>query len=478
MAELNGAAEPDVTDVGVFDLASLLVDTDNFRLEPTADQPSAIKAMLRKQRGKIVTLAQSIVDNKGLSRGEFIWLAPDDRPEFSGKYVVCEGNRRVTALKLLNEPALAEGTTWSKRFKELGAQFALAPIRKVRAVLYPSVDAARPDVYRRHTNDQEGEGLEAWDTFAQDRANKRAGNRRNLSMVVLEHLSEGSAETLALQLDLVSRTTNADRLLSTFSKQFAGKYGIKIRGVEPYVTLGEQPERADLILLEILRAANVPVDRIKDEGQRETVLAALLSTLGGEAESSDSTSGTDSDTKGSKTPAEGKRDPKTSERRRRSVRDPLDRPTLARTQASHTLRVQGPQRLIGLYQECKTINVDDRPNASAMLLRVFLELSAEAYLTHHSVRAPDGKSSWAARNITMEKKIKRILAREDPKEDRLGFDDVRNGLSGDAGYSHSIEQLHRAMHDVYTLLDPRTIKRSWDLWYPLLECIHDSIADD
>lgn len=172
-----------VSDVKVFKVVDLLVDEDNFRLEPSPDQPAAIKSMLRRQGKKLVALAEDVLN--GLSQGEFVWVAPDPRPEFANKFVVCEGNRRVTALKILNEPALADGTEYSKRFRELGAEFRKARITQVRGVLYPSVDAARPDVYRRHTNDQDGKGLEAWDPFAQDRANKAQGKRRNLSMVVL-----------------------------------------------------------------------------------------------------------------------------------------------------------------------------------------------------------------------------------------------------------------------------------------------------
>ena len=472
-----GTVDARIDDVGLFNLADLLVDEDNFRLEPSPDQPTALKNMLRKQKGKLVVLATSILDSGGLSRGEFIWLAPDPRPEFDGKYVVCEGNRRVTALKMMNEPGLAEGTTWAKRFRELGERFRKSPITSVRAVLYPSVEEAREDVYRRHTNDQEGAGLEAWDTFAQDRANKRSGSRRNLSMVVLEHLSDGTTETLALQLGVVERTTGADRLLSTFSKHFAADYGIKLRSVVPHLDLGHDPEKTDRILQTILRAANVPVDAIKTEDQRVGVLRKILDDI----ERPDDTSSADvpPPLPGAKDkPPKGGHPPDgKSPRGRRARRDPLDRPGLAPQHSSQSLRIAGPQRLIGLYQECRTIGVDDKPNASALLLRVFLELSCEAYLTHHAVRPPGEKPNWQARGIKLDTKVQRVLTLEDPRRDRPGFENAWNGLSADEGYSHSISQLHRAMHDVHNLLDPRTIKRSWDLWYPLLEGIHDSMID-
>lgn len=486
-----------VTDVAVFQLADLLVDEANFRLEPNADQPTAIKSMLRRQGRKLVSLAEEILESGGLSAGEFIWLAPDPRPEMPGKYIVCEGNRRITALKLMNHPGLADGTSWSKRFRELADRFAENPITEVRAVLYPSLEAVRPDVYRRHTNAQDGAGLEAWDPFAQDRANKAAGQRRNLSMVVLEHLSHGSAEALAEQLGLQERTTNADRLLGTFSKNYAANFGMKLRGVVPHIDLGPDPEIAEALLLAILKASDVPVDKIKTEKMRADELERLIAEVRAnfdelrrneDSSTSDEPStdpsgdgrtgkpGGSHHVDGGDGPQGGERDreAKGKGRGRGTSKHPLDRKTLARLDAPHALKVKSP-RLAGLYVECRRIQVDEMTNAAAMLLRVFVELSCEAYLEHHGVRPPDGKPNWSARNISLEKKAKRVLTRIDSKQEQPELNDARNGIAEGGQFSHSVNEMHRAMHDLNTYLDPRTVKASWDRWFPVLAAIHESI---
>lgn len=489
--------EISVDNVGVFQVADLLVDEANFRLEPSPDQPSAIKAMLRRQGRKLVVLAEEILESGGLSAGEFIWLAPDPRPDMSGKFVVCEGNRRVTALKVMNHPSLAEGTSWAKRFRELAEKFAEDPITEVRAVLYSSIDAARQDVSRRHTNAQDGAGLEAWDPFAQDRANKAEGKRRTLSMVVLEHLSHGSAEGFAEQLGIGERTTGADRLLGTFSKSFASEFGIRLRGVPPHVDVGADPELSEALLLAILKASDVPVDQIKTEEMRSArlrkVVEAVQLTLNearaernddhaaegaaggtGEAGSSNGGAGAGGGSSDGGGSEEGGQGSGKGGRRKGPTKDPLDRPTLARPGALYDLRVKSA-RLAALFNECRRVNVDQMPNAAAMLMRVFVELSCEAYLTHHRVRPPEGKPNWAARHITIERKVKRILSLIDSGRDNPDLVDARNGVAEGGGFSHSVDEMHRAMHDLSAYLDPRTIKVSWERWYPLLKEIHSSI---
>lgn len=485
----------EVADVGVFQLADLLVDEDNFRLEPSSDQPAAIKAMLRRQGRKLVSLGAEILDSGGLSAGEFIWLAPDLRPDHAGKYVVCEGNRRVTALKIMNHPSLADGTSWSNQFKELAERFSASPITEVRAVLYPSISAARGDVYRRHTNAQDGAGLEAWDPFAQDRANQAEGLRRTLSMVVLEHLSHSTAEAFAEQLGIRERTTNADRLLGTFSKSYAASFGIKLRGVEPYLELGPDPELSEAVLLAILKASDVAVDQIKTEKMRDDKLDEITTSVvatveeqrrqgdqrrtdeeeaAGGAKGGGSSKGGSASKEGGGDPAEGGQGGAGSKRGRGGTKNPLDRKTLARTDANHTLKVKS-SRLAGLYVECRRVNVEDMTNSAAMLMRVFLELSCEAYLTHHSVKPPENKPHWSARNISLEKKATRVLTFIDPRRDNPELGDAWSGLSEAGQFSHSVSEMHRAMHDLNTYLDPRTVKASWDRWFPVLAAIHESI---
>ncbi len=86
-----------VKDVSISDL---LLDTGNPRIRHGADQNDCIQRIAR-DRQNFTNLMSDIVSS-GLSP-EHIVVSPGE----NGKWIVRDGNRRVTALKLLNNPSLA-----------------------------------------------------------------------------------------------------------------------------------------------------------------------------------------------------------------------------------------------------------------------------------------------------------------------------------------------------------------------------------
>lgn len=234
--------------------------------------------MVRRQGEKLLELAQDILD-VGLSPGEPLWVAPDPRAQ--GKFVVLEGNRRITALKVMDNPALASGTDFEPAYRRLNARFVETPRRVVRAALFDSVEEAAPWVERRHTNEQSGVGIQWWDPFAQDRAAKARGRSRNRSMVLMEHLSEeGDPEPLANRLGLDDRTTTVDRVLNTFAEEFSF-IGITISRRQPWsVDFGSDPHTNRELMWAILGALkNKSVDHVKSLKQRIDFIRGVIAGL-------------------------------------------------------------------------------------------------------------------------------------------------------------------------------------------------------
>ncbi|EFV2427266.1 hypothetical protein HRI12_001970, partial [Salmonella enterica] len=95
----------------------LLLDVDNPRFPTSAEnQRDAIAKMLELQYERIYRLAKDIVA-KGLDPSENILVYPSE--EEDGFFIVAEGNRRVTALKLLLSPKLAPNERARKAFEKL-----------------------------------------------------------------------------------------------------------------------------------------------------------------------------------------------------------------------------------------------------------------------------------------------------------------------------------------------------------------------
>lgn len=73
-------------------LTSLFVNTENYRFEPLSSQKEAIDKMVEDQGDKLYSLVDDIVTN-GLSPVDLIIVTPN---EDNNKYIVLEGNRRIT----------------------------------------------------------------------------------------------------------------------------------------------------------------------------------------------------------------------------------------------------------------------------------------------------------------------------------------------------------------------------------------------
>jgi ParB-like chromosome segregation protein Spo0J len=84
----------------------LVLDTDNPRITHAAGQQEALQKVVREQKGKLVRLAESIVE-RGLSPIEKLMVMEvSPKPK---RFIPLEGNRRVTALRLLTNPAALTG---------------------------------------------------------------------------------------------------------------------------------------------------------------------------------------------------------------------------------------------------------------------------------------------------------------------------------------------------------------------------------
>ncbi len=97
-------------------ISQLLLDTHNPRLpEIQENQHDTIRSMANTQGERIVALAEHLVDY-GPNPASIPIVMPANEDGF---YFVLDGNRRVTALKLLESPSLVEGIFEGKKLQKL-----------------------------------------------------------------------------------------------------------------------------------------------------------------------------------------------------------------------------------------------------------------------------------------------------------------------------------------------------------------------
>lgn len=184
------------------DIALLIINTENPRFDMVGNQREAIALMVAHQKDKLVRLAQDIVEN-GVNPSDLIIVTPHTKHE--GKFNVLEGNRRVTAIKLLNNPDLIPEKNKSilNKFKELSKQYKYNPINELNCVIFRDEKDALRWIKLKHTGENEGVGIVGWDAQQKARFEERFEGKSKYSLQVIDFLrkSELVDDEIKNQLD-------------------------------------------------------------------------------------------------------------------------------------------------------------------------------------------------------------------------------------------------------------------------------------
>ena len=153
-------------------IQNLILDVDNYRIGHQDGQPQAIKAIIEEQDGKLIALAKDIIKN-GLSPIESLMVMPAKNSKT--QFVVIEGNRRITSIKLVENPDLAIGTSDEAYFRKLNAQARENLPQEVDCVVVATKEEGKLWIRRRHDNKLGGAGIEKWSSTANENADADSG---------------------------------------------------------------------------------------------------------------------------------------------------------------------------------------------------------------------------------------------------------------------------------------------------------------
>ncbi len=159
----------------MIDLDRVFLDTDNPRHKPFKGQPETIAFLCREEQ--VITLAEDIAKH-GLNPLELFALVSDDG---GNSYYSAEGNRRLCALQLLNDPDRAPANL-RKRFASAAKTW--TPIEKIFAVVFQDLNEVRLWRDRIHGGPDHGRGRRSWD--AEQKSRNTSYSRNNLSQAILD----------------------------------------------------------------------------------------------------------------------------------------------------------------------------------------------------------------------------------------------------------------------------------------------------
>lgn len=168
-------------------IKDIYLANDNPRHDPLDSEPEIIEHMLKDHQ--VRELAKSIISLGSVNPIDLMAVIP--HPKQGKAYMVAEGNRRLTALKLLIDPELAPKENDRKFFRKLAASG--VKIDTIRVVVFPNKKAVEPWMYIKHLGAQGGAGTKNWDASSKIRADRNYGttdSAANQSLLLVEYAQE------------------------------------------------------------------------------------------------------------------------------------------------------------------------------------------------------------------------------------------------------------------------------------------------
>ncbi len=434
-------------------LVRLRLNRENDRHGPLPSELNCISWMLENLGDEILNLAKDIAE-LDLSPIDGILVLPN--PEKPGDYIVWEGNRRVTALKLIDDPNRCPDPILRRKFIEIRSKAKIQVPDEIECTIAPSIEVADRLIELRHQGPQDGVGTVPWDPQQKSRHLQRLGKKGRyvFSQQVVDSIADKLDHRLKEKV-VGSRfaISTLDRLLKNPEvRNFLGitnEDGIPRRFLHEVETL----KGLTKILEDI--AGGMPVKDVYTAKQQQQYIRGFP------AENKPDQRRTLKDSLGMVQPVESS--PKTLAVRSKPVS--YKRPHLIPAEVRYAIR---DKRLNAIYRELRVLVLVDARNATAVLFRVFVELSIELYLEKHKV--PFHESDKLMK--------KADLAINHMKQEKWATADMVKGIQAGISNQHnplSFHTFNAYVHNRHLHPEPQALATAWDNAQPFLDVVFNHL---
>lgn len=428
-------------DVKLIAPSDLLLDPENARLEqPNVGQREALRALATLLDRYLLGLAADIV-RWGIDQSTLPIVMPSG--DDAKRYVVLEGNRRLAALKVLENPDSITGAVPQSTLSDLKAiseQYQISPIESIRCLVMKDRQEAEHWIELRHTGRREGAGILPWGSDEASRFRARSGVMA-IHTQALNFLEYRGAITPEKRRG--KWVTNLKRLLDT--PEVREKLGLGFENRELRI-LGKpsRVEKALLYVVDLLASGRLKVGAIYKKKQRIAWASKLprhviVSTKKG---------------KGT-----GK---KAATKRTRPVKA---KPRDILIPDDCTLHVTDP-RCKDIEGELRTLSLSSYANAISVLLRVFIELSMDAHMDNRSL-------TTATRDDTLRKKLTAVMDDliAQKKLTNAQAVPVRRATQKDSFLAPSVRLMQEYLHNQHIFPAPGDLRAHWNSLQPFVMAI-------
>lgn len=415
-------------------VADLMLDVGNPRHETVRGQREAIQALL-DDGDKMVALARDIAAN-GLSPLDVFLVVPGRADLFT----VLEGNRRIAALKLLANPDLAHPSRTEAAFRRLSSGANIPS--EVRCAVASSKEEAQHWLELRHTGEQRGAGVVAWNAEATQRFARQRGTQADRALAFADGIAQAYPGNTLLQANIAK--VRKERL-TTLGRLVSDPYVRETIGVTPSSDgLGTHYKTSDLEpLIERIfsdLADFLTVSALKSKAQRREYIEQARAALGQAVY------------RANPQPLAPTPSPPQPRRPR-----PTSRTSAKRILEGVSITTLG-SRVETILRELRRLDVDQFPNTAAILLRAVVDLA---------VGQVHEENGWAA-DRELKKRVERCLREIDSTGKDQKYQAIRTGLQ-DGTSPFAVKTLHGYVHNPHFHATPTDVRALAANYAPFLQ---------
>lgn len=412
-------------------LTNLLLNIENPRFDLVGNQREALQAMINDQADKIFNLAKDIIDTGMLNPSELVIVTPSESNK--KHYVVLEGNRRITTLKILTTPALISTShaAFYKKIKPLAEKFKLNPITDVSCVIFSDSDEANKWIKLKHTGENDGIGVVRWDAQQVARFEERVDGTSPIALQAIDFLRREDSvdDSLKERLKEVP-STNLDRLLKDKSVQSLIGLSIKDNRLQTNLKRKEVVKGLTKIVTDLIDK-KIKVKDIYTKEDRERYVESFKPAQIPDKKQKERTSwelvSTNNNNSKAKSNSSTKSKSLLKERETLIPKDCILQITDA--------------RLSKINKELRRIEVNSYENAVGVLFRVFIELSIDTYIDKYPINklTPDNKLRQKVIDVSLHMEQNGIANKNELKGIRSAVNNQHDILSMDTfnAYVHN-----------------------------------------
>ena len=432
-----------------------------------AGQAEALEAIIKLNGQHFRNMMLSIKEND-LDPGDSLYVIVDEEDDDS--YVVVDGNRRLAALKVLNNPILLNGTnlgdSTKKRLRDAAGSF--TPLDPLSCVVFESREDANDWIERRHGKGLDGEGRIPWNTLESDRFQK--------DRTVLDVIGFVERNSTFDEADWQRIKKSVEKSPTTLRRFLVSKAGKQALGfVEKDDSEGPAFKRDPGYIINVLSHLFADIDAGEVNSRTynkasdiEEYFLGLPAALGvGKQKESTSQAFANTNVKdGVKRPRLSKKATTAAPIKTKKVTP--HRLTLA--PAQHPFAEPAEEKGKQLLRETSKLRLKDVPLACAFLFRAMLEFATDTEMRASGI----SDKNAAGETLDLKGRFNAVADHLTKTSGRLGGKGDLNAIKATLNAKHgtvTIGALNGYIHNRFQKPSPDDLRNAWDHAVPLFTAI-------